>query len=461
MLREHEPVYRVKLTRDIPIITRKHIGIIALILIAVVFGLMFPLVPLKFKWTIIMIVPAIIIAMYILKNPFFGVCCFFIYEFSRPDNFIPALRPLKIAMVIEITTLIAWLLYLIKTRKNIKWSNFTWIFLAFMFVIATTVITAVNNRYAYNTFELMIVYFIMFVISTNVVDSFKRLNILIWLLLPIHFYFALKGIYTGGLVGGGLMGDENDFALYLSIMIPFAFFLFIYSPGKIKKFFTLIILIALVLGVISSMSRGGWVGLMAVILFCILKSKQRLVSLGIVLLLAVTVISFASSEYWDEVKTISNIQESTAQARLDYWQAAVRMFIDYPITGVGAGNGGIRMPEYYTGPREAATQWGRTFHGAIPQIMGELGTLGLASYLLMIYFALRYLFRIQKQSAERNDNTSLMLANSIMGGIIGFLVNATFLSTAYYPQLWTLFTLTIILVQLEKIHPINNTISEN
>ena len=433
-----------------PIVTVKHIGMAALAIISIASALALPLLPEKFQFMLIAIPLVVVAGIFILRNPHFGIYLFFVYEYMRPDAFFPMLRPLKISILLESVTLLGWIIRYLVPTKSIKWSRFNTVFLIFVIGIATTVTTAMNNKMAYDVFQGMLVYFIIFLMATNIIDSQKRLKVLIWVLLLVHFYFALKGIITGGFVGGSLMGDENDLALALNVMIPFAFFFLTGSRNKAGKLISFIILISLVLGVIASMSRGGWIGLMAVGLFCILKSKRKLMSLGVTALLAIAVVSFAPPEYWTEVESISDTHESTAQTRIKYWKAALRMYMDYPITGVGAANGGIRMPEYAKGFRNINTQWGRTFHGTLPQVIGELGSLGIGCYLLMMYLALKLLYGIQRRNSRNRDNDFSIMANSIMGGIIGFIGSATFLSVAYYPQLWTLYTLTIILYYLDR-----------
>jgi len=442
-----------KITKQI--ITREHLGALLLFLLSIIAGAVLPHLPEKYQLMPLFVFPALIGCLYILSNPYIGVYLYFLYEFLRPYDFIPALLPLRFAMVVEILTLLSWVLYLARTKDKINWSKFNWVFLAFLTVIGLTVITSVNNRLAYNTFQVMMVDFIIFVIATNVVDSFKRLNNLIWLLLLIHFFLALKGIYhyavihtvvagqqTSGIVGSGYLGDENDFAMALNIMIPFAFFLVIYSRGKIKKFIGFVLLVTFVFGVICSFSRGGWLGLTAALLYCILKSKRRLVSLSLALLLGLSVIMLTPSSYWKEVETISDIKDATAQTRIDYWKAALRMYEDHPIIGVGAGNGGIWMPEYVTGFEYPATQWGRAFHGTIPQVMAELGSLGLVCYLLMLIYFIKFMSRLRKLKVSEGDSSFVeFVADSVIGGIIGFLSTAIFLSVAYYPQLWTLYTI--------------------
>jgi probable O-glycosylation ligase (exosortase A-associated) len=438
------------------IITWQHLILFSLVLISLISGLLLPVLREKFQYLLILAFPALLVVFFISRNAFFGVCCFYIYEFSRPDNFFPALRPLKIVIIIEAITAISFILYLIINDKKIKWDKFSSVFLFFLIVMATGIITADNNRFAYDYTKDMASTFLFFVIATNVTNSLKRVKILVSILLIIHIYFAIKGIVTGGFVGGSLMGDENDYALALNVMIPFPFFFFMKAKKRLLKMLFLLILVAFVGGVIASLSRGGWVGLMAVLIYCIFRSRRKFAGIMVFVMLSLVAVVFAPKKYWQEIETVSDTNEATARTRLEYWATAVRMYMAYPITGLGAANGGFRMPEFYVGKQEAATRWGRTFHGTLPQILAELGTLGMAAYLLMMYLALRYLFWLEKLKLGKDTEDVQFLSKAIIGGIIGYIATSAFLSTAYYPQIWTLYMLAISLTFIgrEKIsHP--------
>jgi O-antigen ligase len=197
--------------------------------------------------------------------------------------------------------------------------------------------------------------------------------------------------------------------------------------------------------------------LAAVIVFSIIRSKRKLLSLGIVGVIILAIFLFAPPDFMQQVQSISDTDEGTAQSRINYWKAAVRMYIDNPIIGVGAGNGPIRMPEYVQGFRSSATQWGRTFHGTLPQVLAELGTLGIGLYMLMVIYALRIIMRVRKRAILEDDETMVTIADGLTGAMIGYMVSATFLSTAYYPQLWTLFVFTIILKFLPSTNKLTAT----
>ncbi len=443
------------------ILSTYQLVVIGLVALSVILGLVVPFLPELLQLTLVALVPAVVGFILILRNPYLGVYFFFFYSVLRPYDFLPFLRPLRLTMIIEILTLLSWVVSLIISRNRIKWSWLHTTFLAFLAVIGVTVITAWNNYYAYETTQAMAVYFIMFLIASNVVNSVDRVKQLIWLILVIHAYFALKGImtfvsgqhfipttgqYTSGAVGGGFIGDENDFALAINMMIPFTFFGFFYLKGK-AKFFSGILLVTYVLAVISSFSRGGWVGLAAILAYGIINIRRRFAVVGLVLILGATALLFAPSQYWEEIGSVTDTSESTASARLRFWDAGVRMFLDNPVIGVGAANGGIHMPAYIRGISDANTQWGRAFHGTWIQVLAELGILGFTVYIIMIVLVFKWLYRVrQLKIPPDGDNTQEYLSKSMIGSLIGYFTCASFLSTAYYPQLWTMYMLAIAFI---------------
>ena len=74
----------------------------------------------------------------------------------------------------------------------------------------------------------------------------------------------------------------------------------------------------------------------------------------------------------------------------------------------------------------------------------------------MIVIIFRWLHRIRQLKVPGDaDNLSYYLATSIIGSLIGYFVCATFLSTAYYPQLWTMYMLAMSLIFV-----VDRTVSE-
>jgi putative inorganic carbon (HCO3(-)) transporter len=443
-------------------LTGHHLYTVAVAAIAVIGGLLILVIPEKYQLSVVFAVPGVIVGLMIIMNPFIGMFMYILFEYLRPYDIVPALLYLRVPILVISLSTFAWILKFAKTRK-VYWNRISWMYLGWVALVGFTVVSADNYYYALRIFKEAVIVFAVFVVATNVVDTYKRLNWLVWLMIGIHGYLALKGIHnylsgfgvtgghgTSGVVGTSFLADENDFALTLNMMIPFVFFAFVYAKRFYVRILSIGILLTLVFGVVSSFSRGGWVGLVVAIAYCIFRSRRRLLSFGIAGVLAAVLVVAAPSEYWSEIETISDTGEATAATRLNYWHAGIKMFLDYPIVGVGAGNGGAYMPQYVTGYADPGTQWGRAFHGTIPQVMAELGIIGISLFLGMVYFVFTRLGRLRKQAFKKRETGFLIrFSDSIMGGMLAYLASATFLSTAYYPQFWTMITFATIIMRIE------------
>ncbi|RME23308.1 MAG: hypothetical protein D6800_10020 [Candidatus Zixiibacteriota bacterium] len=312
---------------------------------------------------------------------------------------------------------------------------------------------------------MLLTYLLMSLAVTNVYERREQLDKFIWMLILVNVYFALKGIEnyllgihqlswqrTTGEVGGGYIGDENDFAMAMTITIAFAFFLFMKSRVWWQQIFLSGCILLYVIAIVFSWSRGGFVAMGAVVVYCIWFSGRRLISFAGLVLAAGLFLALVPSSYTKEMETITNTQEGTAQARIEFWKAAFRMYADHPVIGVGAHNGGVHMPNYINS-NNPATSWGRAFHGLIPEVAADLGTFGLLFYALMTFWAFRALNRIRKRNIDSEPQRQLhYLALCLTGGYIGYFAASMFLSTAYYPQFWTLFAVTTSLVVLQQRH---------
>ncbi len=441
------------------IISPRFLWILTLSFISILTGIILLLMPERLKITLIFIPPALVIGYLILLNPLVGIYLFFLYEFLRPYDFIPALIPLRLQLIIEALTLVSWLISLTISKK-ITWCRLHTVFLIFLATIGVTVLTASINGLALQVFQLIVVYFVIFVIAGSTEIKLKQLNALIWLLILVHAYLAIEAIrnyvggqfifsgeQTSGSVGSSFLRDENDTALAFNVFIPFAYFMMTQLKKLWHKFAAFLSLMVLIGGVIVTNSRGGMLGLAAAIVFCILNSKHRIVNLLIVIMITLLFIPIIPDQFWSEAKTISEVGEGTADLRIKYWEAALKIYLDYPIIGVGAGNGGVVLPQYvgeFFG--DPATQWGRVFHGTIPQIMAELGTIGLISFLIMIFYIVKFMLKIKKKKImSDSDHKSVQMANAIIVSLITYLVTGAFISTPYYPQFYSLLTLAIIL----------------
>lgn len=393
--------------------------------------------------------------------PFYLIIFYLFLEYVRPQLLVPFLRNLHIP---AITVILIAISLLFSGKLSFK-DKQTILYLLFLGEMVIHGPIAVNNYWAFQKFYAMAITFIAYIGIVNLVDSEEKYEKLIKLWLVIFIFLAIFGILNKGLGVGGFIGDENDFCMALNMVLPFALFGVFSANNKISKIYY-IILICLFLASILTYSRGGFVGLVSVIVYCWLRSNKKIVFTVIIGLLVVFALLTASSSYWDRVRSISteyteNLEgksKGTGGQRIYAWKIGWRIFLDNPAIGVGQGN----YP-WHVGKTEdeMGVQWeerslaGRAAHSLYFTLLPELGLIGTFIFTLFLIYSIKDLVYIKKAIKKGSEIYSkdeskkiFYLVLALEGSLVGFLTSSVFISTLYYPNLWILLA---FIVSLKKI----------
>ena len=210
------------------------------------------------------------------------------------------------------------------------------------------------------------------------------------LYVGLGIFFGILGLIGGGRVRIPSLTDENDFSLFMNILIPFAYFFAQEAKDKLKRNFWYSALIIFVLANVASFSRGGFVGLLAVGLYILKKSNRKIATIALALIVMCFMVLLAPDKYWQEVETIftQSTEESTAKQRIESWKAGLHIFLDHPLIGVGPQNYPAYVSEYFQnyegGSRHAVNMWGRVAHSLYFTLIPEFGIVGTVIFFYML-----------------------------------------------------------------------------
>lgn len=385
---------------------------------------------------------------------YFGLILEFVLEYVRPGDMYPGLKPLnRLNAILPMLLLMATLaasggirLGKVMTCRNMK---LLWFYLSLFFL---SIFTARVTMNAVTKFEGVLGYIFLAIILVKNVDRYSRLRGLFACLVFINLYVLLKNPQVAlspsqrhYLQAGYFLGDGNDFALSVNIAIPLGLFLLVTSKKLLARLVYGAAVGFLVLGVIGTQSRGGSLGLAAVLLYYWWTSKKRarwgiLLGTGVVVLLA-----YASQSYLERMGTLSDYeQDSSAQARLDAWAAARRMAWDHPLTGVGAGGFATAYGMFYRPPGVGRTD--RPWHNAHSIYFQLLGELGYPGFVMLIYMIVSNLIRTHKRvrALGKEDEDELLHRRvfvAVNGSLLAFGVSGAFLTAIYYPHIFVCLAL--------------------
>lgn len=272
--------------------------------------------------------------------------------------------------------------------------------------------------------KTLIIYFALL----NCVNTEKRLRTVVWLMALAGLFPALGALrfyHNGQLVEGrlgwvGIFGNPNELAYSLVILFPLTAVLSADSR-LLRRAFIWAMLGVYGFVVYLTFSRGGMLGLFAVLGLMALVQRRASIRLVAAGLLVAGVIAVAF--YWSRGEGFSNLSEDTSfEQRITTFRTGLRMFQDHPIFGVGINCSPAAWPFY--APKNLGYNTWPIIHNTFLQALSETG---LAGFLPLTAFFLFQLYRAWKTAraataAGRERFANLVRALGI--AFVGFLVCA-------------------------------------
>ena len=389
---------------------------------------------------------------------FYLVMLAMLFEFGRPQDVLPPLKAIPIPTLLDVSVLIAVLVSGKATFANMQ----TKLWMGLLVFMAMWVPFARNNFWALMTLKEMALYFFFYLGIVTFVNTTSKMQKLIFMWLGVHAFLGVNGILHHGHGVGGWLGDENDFGMEMNVAVPVAFFMYQAAASQRARLLYVVLLGLLVMTVVATSSRGAFLGLLAVGVYCWFYSPRKVMSLVVGACLAGLVMIAAPQEYWDRISSISDdstMDTGTAGQRMFTWGIGWEMFQANPVFGVGQGNFPWTIGEYMGGRTwQTKSLAGRQAHSLYFTLLPELGLVGVIIFGTMVYLNYRDT-RVSQlltpmsrgMAAERVKENDLQLSrailygNAILGGMIGYLATSAFISTLYYPTFWILMGLAVAL----------------
>ncbi|MFO0869041.1 MAG: O-antigen ligase family protein [Pirellulales bacterium] len=247
----------------------------------------------------------------------------------------------------------------------------------------------------------------------------------------------------------GPIGEKNYYAQFMLMLAPLAFVQRQNERLPWMKLLALGALLLILAGVGLSGSRGAAVGFAAVLLVMAAFRYVTWTQLGILGIAGVLVVALTPSyrERLSSLQPLVDIAMGSAtiqnadkaiQGRATEMVAALLIFFEHPLLGVGPGNFG---PVFVTkadllGFQVHSTE--RLAHCMYLEIAAENGALGLLCWVVLLALTLRALHRTRTQSTDpaiRNAATGFFLALVVLAS------TGVFLSFAYTRYYWFMLAL--------------------
>lgn len=238
-------------------------------------------------------------------------------------------------------------------------------------------------------------------------------------------------------LGGTAFGDSNTVAAAFVLVLPLGLNAALHAPSRRGRTLGWIASAVLVLAIVSTQSRGGFVGICvaaAAYLYYCDNRKKLIVALAVIIAISMP---FVSQKYFERMSTIRNEEaerDPSAGSRLVLWKAGMKIFMEYPIAGAGF----LSFPkakEKYKYEVEVDDEQLRDYsfsgykvsHNTYIQTLAEGGLITFIPFMWLITGSLLSNYRIRKSHAASGQVPLGNLLASIDAGLVGCCVCIIFI----------------------------------
>jgi putative inorganic carbon (hco3(-)) transporter len=302
-------------------------------------------------------------------------------------------------------------------------------------------------------------FLLLLFVTLVVVDSPRRLR---FVLLAAIASVAFASLYVirewqkyDILRPGWVVGDPNYYSISAVLCLPIAWCLAQERRVGWQRSFCLGSLGIVMVGFSLAASRGALLGLLTSLSYLTLRTNRRarafcfLAALSIPLM----VVSRASPIKRLLAPTASDVQ--AVEIRESLWGSGLQMVRQHPLTGVGLGNFKPMVRQY----SDSDSQVAGIAHNTYIEVAAELGIPALVAFLAVLLCSLRSLETTRRRAKLSGRAFHFRVALGLQAALVGYAVNAFFISAQYQKLFWLVVFLTVCLHELSRVAISNPTIS--
>ena len=395
-------------------------------------------------------------------TPFLIFCLYTFVLIGRPQDFIPLLAPLRLALVFTVLMSFVTLLQKREGISNFFWQRESKLYFLFFGIMCAGIPFSVYRRGSFDfvilSYVVNMVFFTLCLLHVNTFEKFKRF---VAILMSIGLFFSLFGLVQGSLQGGryttgGDVFDPNDVAYIGISLFPFGMSVLLGSYRFPTKMIALSGLLLCVLLTLYTGSRGGFVGLMTLVLLFLflpirrVKKSYKVLVIMVFIAVAIINVNKINMERYQTLGELDQDYNLTDEfGRKQIWKRGFQLFFKNPITGVGVAGFNEALGKMRGRENLPSQKW-QTAHNSYLQIMVETGIFGVTVFIYLIGKCVKTFNQFRKRREASVEKDFSTMSGILLVGFIAQLVVAFFLSQGYSASFTLFFALSASLNGIEQ-----------
>jgi putative inorganic carbon (HCO3(-)) transporter len=390
---------------------------------------------------------------YILRNPWYGVLAWSWLSYMNPHRLAWGFAyDFPFAQIVAITLLISLLIN--KQEKSLPKNRIVVFWALFLLWMSISTAMAIYPDLAFENLQNVLKIQIITFVTMLLMKDFQRVNQLIWVIIfSIGFYSVKGGVFTV-LTGGGFtvhgpdgceIAENNAFGVAVLMTIPLMVYVYKFPPKNWVQKIMPFCIGASAFAVLGTQSRGAFIAIFAVTVFFWWKSRNKLISGLVILLVGVIAFVFMPESYHDRMASTTNYeQDASAQGRINAWMYSIAAANDR-ITGGGFSSYSVSTYQDYM-PEASQVL---VAHSIYFSVLADHGWPGLFLFLSILIMMWR---QFSKVISATQGNPELaahhFLARMMQVSMVAYMSGGAFLSLAYFDYAWHIMAIAIAMTQL-------------
>lgn len=372
----------------------------------------------------------------IFLHPYTGVLMYVWFSLMRPHQLTWGFaQSIPTAFIIGVLTMISFFL---DKKRSMQQSPIFILMICFMITLTLSAYFSLAPDYSWLKWNLTIKIVLFTSVIYLMLSTKLRIQALIWVcVVSIGYYSLQSGAYSINSLGEYKAipdFDNNGLALMFIMALPLMVYLRRTTSNKLAQNILLASIGLTFFATITTYSRGGVIGLVAITIFLWLKSQRKMKSFLFFLILAALALSVMPEKFFLRMETVQEAtKDSSFQGRLDAWTYAWNVALARPL--IGGGISATEVPYVFQryNPNSMVTDGGRAAHSIYFQVLGDQGFIGLFIFILMIVISwFNGSWLIKHTKSLPCYTWAHELSKMLQVGLIAYIVSGAGLSSAYY-----------------------------
>lgn len=384
-------------------------------------------------------------------KPWFGLMAFSWLAYNRTQDLTWGFtRSLPLSQVVAMAMISGWVIW--EFRPLVRRDARLWAMILLLAIVGVSIFANTlrwdfqGSRYQ----DLIKIIFVALLTSALCVDRTRLRQVMFVVALALGFYgvknavWFLLGQGTGN-GPGGMLKDNNDFALAMVMNLPLLWYLGDdlqhLRRGTLARRALRVAFFMTMLTIMSTGSRGGFLAMGITVMMMALKTRYKVPAIVGMGLLGLIGLMLAPSDYIARLHSITSANDESIQGRFVSWQVASNMIKDKPLLGIGFKNMVFDYQRYLVGvkiPGNLEVVPSRVAHNSYLQVWAESGTFAFIVFLFMIFSTIRLARKLAKRTRGTADAWVIPYANALECSFYGYLTGALFLNRAHFDLLYQL-----------------------